>query len=191
MTDEEPWTGDVNETVREEWVEETSNFERVRQVLRSTTTFQYASEIAERARVSEPSARKHLQALAETGFAATDSSGHGTRYKRSREALAVGRIRDLHAELDREELVDGIQRLKSQIQSYQERHGVTDPDALALELDADDDGWEDISAWRAATENLDIAQAALSLYDFDPDGEDRTHGSSLGSLAEENDTLSA
>jgi len=80
-------------------VAETTPFERVKEVLLSTTTLQYAGEIAERARVSEPSARKHLMTLADAGLAETESTGRGTRFKRSRETIALQRIRDIHSEL--------------------------------------------------------------------------------------------
>ena len=193
MTPDTPWSGDVNEAVVEEWKAETSPFDRVREVLTATTSFQYAGEIADRAHVSEPSARKHLKALADAGFAETETAGKGTRFKRSREFVAMRRMRELHSELSREELVSGIRDLKSRIQSYQEQYDVTDPDALALELDADDDGWADISEWRALDENLDLAQAALSLYDFDPDREsgEKREDSSEGAFARERGGLSA
>ena len=80
--------GDVNEAVVEEWVASTTNFERVHEVLRTTTTPQYARAIAERARVSEPTARSHLETLAATGFAETVATGRGTKYNRSRQAFA-------------------------------------------------------------------------------------------------------
>lgn len=196
MTDDPPWAGDVNDAVVAEWKAETSAFERVKEVLLTTTTFEYAGEIAERARVSEPSARKHLRSLAEAGFADTETAGQGTRYKRSRETIAMQRIKELQSELSREELVAGIQDLKSRIGSYQEQYDVTDPDDLALELDPDDDGWTTISTWRAIETDLDLAQAALSLYDFDPDVDAsgdaaRTDESATGAFAEDRDELSA
>lgn len=193
MRPDDPWSGDVNEAVIEEWKAETSPFDRVREVLVATTSFQYAGEIADRARVSEPSARKHLKALADAGFAETETAGQRTRFKRSREFVAMQRMRELHSELSREELVSGIRDLKSRIQSYQEQYDVTDPDTLAFELDADDD-WAVISEWQALEENLDLAQAALSLYDFDPDRgsrENREEDSSEGAFARKRGGLSA
>ncbi|QIO24249.1 winged helix-turn-helix domain-containing protein [Haloarcula sp. JP-L23] len=195
MENDRLWTGDVNEAVVEEWKDETSPFERVKEVLLSTTSFQYAGTIAERARVSEPSARKHLRTLADSGFAATENTGQGTRFKRSSESIAMERIKELHTELTRDELITGIQSLKSQIQAYQDEYDVTNPDDLALELEPADDGWEIISQWQAIEENLDLAQAALSLYDFDPDrGSSDEAGSSdrsKGAFAEDIDGLSA
>jgi len=166
------WEGDVNEAVVAEWKAETTPFERVKEVLLATTTYQYAKSIAERAHVSEPSARTHLNTLTEAGFADSDATGQGTRYKRSRETVAMSRMQELHSELTKAELVDGIRDLKTKLNTYREDYNASDPDDLALSLDADDgDGWAAISRWRALEENLKIAQAALSLYDFDPDRE--------------------
>ena len=62
-----PWDGDVNEAVVEEWKDETTAFERIVSVIDVTTEPAFASEIAERAVVSEPTVRKHLQSLASVG----------------------------------------------------------------------------------------------------------------------------
>jgi DNA-binding transcriptional ArsR family regulator len=180
------WTGDVNEVVIEEWKAETSPFERVREVLLTVTTFQYAGAIAEQAAVSESTARKHLSILAESGFAETETTGQGTRFKRSRETIAMQRIKELHTELSRDELVSGIHDLKSQIQSYQDQYDVTDPDELAVALEPDAEGWGAISDWRAVEADLKLAQAALSLYDFDPDVDERSSdGTTGGAFADE------
>jgi len=179
------WTGDLNEAVIKEWKAETSPFERVREVLLTVTTFQYAGAIAEQAGVSESTARKHLHILAEGGFAETETSGQGTRFKRSRETIAMQRIKELHSRLSRGELVSGIRDLKAQIQSYQTQYDVTDPDDLAVDLAPDADGWEAISDWRAVEEDLKLAQAALSLYDFDPDvDESRSGETTTGAFAD-------
>ena len=179
MAEDDHWTGDVNEAVVDDWVAETTPFGRVKEVLLSTTSYQYAGEIADRARVSEPSARKHLNALEDAGIASTEDTGRGTRYKRSRETVAMSRIQHLHREVPKAELIEGIRDLKAQISSYQREYGATSPDDLALELEADDgDGWTAVSRWRAKEENLQLAQAALSLYDFDPDSERGGDGAS-------------
>ena len=167
------WEGDVNEAVIEEWKAETTPFERVRQVLHSTTEPQYANQLADRARVSEPTARKHLEILAEAGIAETATTGRGTQYKRSRRTVAMRRIGDLHTQLSREELVDGIRDLRQRIRSYQDEHDATDSDDLAIQFaSADEAEWAVVAEWRALERNLDVAQAALALYDFTPDGDD-------------------
>lgn len=192
------WNGDVNEAVVEEWTAETTPFERVREILLSTTTPRYAKVIADRARVSEPTARNHLRTLVDAGAAETVDTGRGTQYKRSRQTVAMQRISELHAELSRDELTAGIKELRNEIQEYQNEYDATDPDDLVLQLDAEgDEEWMAVSEWRATEENLDIAKAALALYDFDPndsDNRDHTAGddrSASGAFARDRDELSA
>lgn len=185
------WDGDVNEAVLEEWVEETTPFERVREVLLSTTEPQYAKDLAVRARVSEPTARKHLGILAAEGVAETVETGHGTRYKRSRQSVAVQRISDLHKRMSREELTSAIEDLRGRIRRYQEEYDATDPDDLALQLESDDsEAWAVVPEWRAVETDLRIAQAALALYGFDPDSDEggEADGGSRGSFAGGNDS---
>lgn len=167
------WEGDVNEAVLEEWKAETTPFERVQEVIQSTSTPQYASEIGERANVSEPTARTHLQRLVQTGHAEPVETSKGTKYRRSRQLIAMDRIVDLHRELSREELISGIERLRTEIGEFQDRFDAIDPDDLAIQIEDGDaeDAWSAVSEWRSLEENLDIAKAALALYDFNPDGD--------------------
>jgi predicted ArsR family transcriptional regulator len=172
MTATEPpgdWDGDVNETVVEEWVEDTTTFQRVQTVVDTTHQHQTAARIAERARVSEPTARKHLSAMADAGRVATGQTESGTRYRQSPQAVAMRRIAAIHEAHAKRELRAEIQALTEEIAALEETYGVTGPDALAVELGDDEEGWDDVARWRQANENLDIARAALSLYDFDPD----------------------
>lgn len=163
------WDGDVNEAVVEEWVDDTTTFQRVRSVVDTTREPQTAAQIADRARVSEPTARKHLSAMAEVGRITAVQTENGTRYKRSPQAMAMRRIAAIHETHTKQELHEEIRALTEEITALQEAYGVTDVDALAVELEAGDEGWEDLARWRQASENLDVARAALSLYDFDPD----------------------
>lgn len=193
--DDRFWEGDVNEAVVEEWRAETTPFERVREVLRSTTEPEYAGELADRARVSEPTARKHLRVLADAGLADTVETSRGTRYKRSQQTVAMRRISELHTRLSRAELAEGIRDLRADVRAFQDEYDATDPDDLALQLESDDsDAWRVVAEWRALEQNLDVAQAALALYDFDPDsGSDPTSARSddrdaRGAFAREDDS---
>lgn len=167
------WEGDINEAVIEDWKAETTPFERVQSVVKSTYHPQYAREIGERARVSEPTTRKHLKRLAATGHAEAVETSQGMQYKRSPQAIAIERINELHRELSREELADGIKRLRERINDLQERYDAVGPDDLVLQLEdgTDEDAWKAVTEWRSIEEDLDIANAALALYDFDPDTE--------------------
>jgi len=164
MTDGETWD-DVNEYVAEEWKAETTPFERVYEVLEGTRDGRSAAEIADRALVSEPTARRHLDALVETGFAETEQDGRTTRYRRNDDRVLMTRIRELREQADRAELIDGIRRMKREIREYVDRYDAVSPEELARELPSEDtEGWNDLAAWRTTRRNLAIAQAALA-YD--------------------------
>lgn len=164
-----PWDGDVNEAVVEEWTAETTAFDRVTSVVDTTTEPAFAAEIADQAAVSEPTARRHLTSLAEVGRIDAVAAAQGTTYKRSPSTVAMRRISGLHQQYSKPELQEGIEELRETLQTLRETHGVNDPDDLATTLEAGSDDWADVSRWRSLEENLDIAKAALSLYDFDPD----------------------
>lgn len=173
MTPEAPedvrWDGDVNEAVIAEWKADTSTFDRVSQIVSVTTEPQTASQIADRARVSPPTARKHLSSLVDVGRVKALSTDSGTTYMRSPQTLAMRRISAIHGEHTKDEIVDTIEDLKEQIADLRDEFEVDDVDELALSLEPGEEGWQRVARWRQIEENLDIAQAALALYDFDPD----------------------
>ena len=165
----ELWEGDVNEAAIEQWKADTTTFDRVRHVSDVTTEPQAVSTIAERAHVSEPTARKYLSMLAETGRVKAINTESETRYMRAPQMLAMKRIAAIHREHTKTEIRNTIRDLKTELNNFQEQYNVATVDELTLELEPGDDGWRDITRWQQIEENLEIAQAALSLYDFDPD----------------------
>ena len=50
-----------------------------------------------------------------------------------------------------------------------ETHEVGMIDELTLAIEDGDDSWGEVVRWRQIEQNLEIAQAALALYGFDPD----------------------
>jgi len=183
----EPWEGDVNEAVTEEWKQDTTGFDRITTVIDATAEPAFAREIAERAAVAEPTARRHLKSLADVGRVTAVSADGGTKYKRSPSTLAMRRISGLHATYSKAELQDAIEDLREKLARLRDTHGVSDADDLATELDLGDDDWTDVSRWRELEENLDIAKAALNLYDFDPDESGRAIAEMAGSASETDD----
>jgi DNA-binding transcriptional ArsR family regulator len=164
MTEREEWD-DINEHVQEQWRTETTPFERVYEVLETTREGKSAAAIAERALVSEPTARRHCNALVNTGFAATEQDGRTTLYKRDEDQVLLTRIHDLRERADREQLLDGIERTKADVRGYEDAHDAISPEELARELSGEDsDGWEDVTAWKTTCRNLAVVQAALA-YD--------------------------
>lgn len=160
----ETWD-DINEHVKSEWKADTTPFERVYEIIEQTHEGQSAATIADRALVSEPTARRHCKTLVNTGFAETDQDGRTTLYSRDSDRILMSRIRELRDETDRTELLEGIEEMKTQIRRYEDRYDVVSPEELAQKLDADEtDGWDDLTAWKTTRQNLAVAQAALA-YD--------------------------
>ncbi|MFA9504139.1 ArsR family transcriptional regulator [Natrinema sp. H-ect1] len=160
-------TGDeVNDAAETEWRAATTAFERVDAVLGRTTDWQRASEIADRARVSEPTARKHLTALAETGRATTKETGTGKRFRRDPDRRRLERVQRLADDHSRAELERSIREMKARIQEFQERYDATGPDELVDRLEPDDeDGWDDLSRWKTTRRNLAFAKTARSFVE--------------------------
>lgn len=165
---------DINEAVGEEWVAETTPYERVREVVSRTYSPTNAETIANRARTSPKTARKHLNALADDGFVATETGANGaTLYRRSAESLVVEQAADILSEVSTEELLDRIGEMRDRIGEFQREYGVESPEELALDrtnelLDesARTDGESDdeiIREWKTTRRNLAFANAALSI----------------------------
>ena len=165
---------DVNQAVEEEWVGETTPYERVREIVSRTYAPTDAETIADRARTSPKTARKHLNALADDGFVATEPGPNGaTLYRRSAESLVVEQAADILSEVTTEELIDHIAEMRDRIREFQEEYEVESPEELAVdqtnelldelgrESGKPDD--EAIREWKTTRRNLAFANAALSI----------------------------
>jgi DNA-binding MarR family transcriptional regulator len=157
---------DVNDVVEEEWIEETTPFERVYEIIRTTYNPASAGEIADRARVSATTARKHLRTLESAGEVTTSQDGQTTCYRRSETAIVTEHAQSLLAELSPEEIASGIADMKTQIQEWREEYGVDSPEEFARERDVDDvdsDYGALLTEWQTTRRNLALAQATLAI----------------------------
>ncbi|MUV61375.1 helix-turn-helix domain-containing protein [Halobacterium sp. CBA1126] len=157
---------DVNEVVEEEWIEETTPFERVYEIIRTTYDPASAGEIADRARVSATTARKHLRTLESAGEVTPSQDGQTTCYRRSETAIVTEHAQSLLAELSSEEIASGIADMKAQIQEWREEYGVDSPEEFARERDVDDvdsDYGARLTEWQTTRRNLALAQATLAI----------------------------
>jgi len=157
---------DINDVVVEDWIEETTPFERVYEVIRSTYDPTSASQIADRARVSPTTARKHLRSLVDTGEVTTSQDGQTTLYRRSETGIVTEHAQSLLAERTPEEIASGITELKTQIQNWRDEYGVDSPEELARELDIEDADSESgtlLREWQTTRRNLALAQATLAI----------------------------
>ncbi|MUV85446.1 helix-turn-helix domain-containing protein [Natronomonas sp. CBA1123] len=156
----------MNDIVEEEWVEETTPFERVYEIIRRAYDPASAAEIADRTRVSPTTARKHLRTLESAGEVTTSQDGQTTRYRRSETAIVTEHAQSLLAERTPEEIASGIADMKAQIQEWREEYDVDSPEEFARELDIDDvdsDYGALLTEWQTTRRNLALAQAALAI----------------------------
>lgn len=160
---------DVNERVEAEWVEETTPFERVREVMKRTYDPQPVGEIAERARTSETTARKHLGHLAEDGFVVETASpeARGTWYERSNESLVLEQANRIRSEVDASTLATRVAEMQREVRAYREEFDAGSPEEAVL-ADAGIDG-EELRAWRTTRRNLSFARVALAVSNAEQD----------------------
>jgi DNA-binding MarR family transcriptional regulator len=157
---------DVNDIVVEEWVEETTPFERVYEVVHRTYDPKSAAQIADRARVSPTTARKHLRTLVNSGEVTTVEEGGTTYYRRSETAIVTEHAQSLLAELTREEIASGIADMKAKLREWRDEYGVDSPEEFARELgiqDADSEHGGVLTEWQTTRRNLALAQATLAI----------------------------
>lgn len=183
---------DVNEAVGEEWAAETTPSERVRAVVARTYSPVSADAVADEARTSPKTARKHLEALAREGFVTTEPGEYGaTTYRRSSESLVVEQAAALLERLSTDELAERIETMRERLADYRAEFGVESPEALTVDrtnrvlgddsaTDADDSAAvtdaddstgsptdapspETIREWKTLRRNLAFANAALSI----------------------------
>lgn len=157
---------DVNEVVEAEWVDDTTPFERVYAIVRRAYEPASAGEIAERARVSPTTARKHLRTLESAGEVTTSQDGQTTQYRRSETAIVTENAQSLLAEQTPDEIAAGIADMKAQIQEWREKYDVDSPEEFARELEIDDADTNHgvlLREWQTTRRNLALAQAALAI----------------------------
>ncbi len=154
---------DINERVKEQWKEETTGRERVKEVLEETTIYNSASAIASKALVSEPTTRKYLNEFAQEGLAVTTQNGRTTEYKRDEGRVITDRIEELRTTHTHAELIEGIRDMSNDVRNFRQKHDVDSVEDLATTLEPGDDGWGDVDQWRSTRKNLALAKAALQV----------------------------
>lgn len=160
---------DVNEQVAAEWVEETTPFERLREILKRTYDPQPVSEIATRARTSENTVRKHLSHLEDDGFVVETASPdtRGTCYKRSSESLVLEQANRIRAEVDTTSLATRVAEMQQTVRAYREEFDTDSPEDAVLS-DTEIDG-ETLQAWQTTRRNLNFAKVALAVSNAEQD----------------------
>ncbi|WP_226483337.1 winged helix-turn-helix domain-containing protein [Natrinema amylolyticum] len=159
----DPEKVDVNDAVREKWKENTSTFERVRTVIKTTYDGMTASEIADKALVAEGTARGHLEELADSGYVkkTSDPNRGATLYQRSMESLILENAHDILENADTGTILNRVNDMQAEINEYRDRTGVEEPEDIAWD-NADLDR-EELRSWQTTRRNLGFAKVALAL----------------------------
>lgn len=163
-SDHTPENEDPIQAAEADWKASTTALERIKQVSEQTTTPQPVSAIATEALVSEPTARKHLNALVEVGTVTKTSEGGTTKYSRDDDQLLYQRIRTLASEHSRETIIDEIQDLKQRLDELKSEYDAVSPETVVTNLSADatESDWEAVAEWQTVERDLHIAQAAIN-----------------------------
>lgn len=183
---------DVNEAVGADWEAETTPYERVREVISRAYTPVSAATVADTARTSPKTARKHLNALAEEGYATTDTGENGaTTYSRSTESLVVEQVAEISENVSTDELTTRVREMRERLSDFQDEFDAETPEELLVERtnqtlsetaeSHDDLDAETIREWQTTRRNLAFANAALSIATAERfvGDESRTDGSAL------------
>ncbi|GAB3685950.1 hypothetical protein GCM10028857_17250 [Salinarchaeum chitinilyticum] len=148
------------------WHENRTTFQRVYDIVLGRQSFSTAAEIADLAECSDSGAREALEQLAEMGIVER-RDGRPAAYRRNDAYLTWKRVEDLAREHDPETLRQRVDELIAEDESYQERYGVPDPDAVSLDdLAVDDhdglhDRWTDLSEWRTVRRDVRVLRQAV------------------------------
>jgi DNA-binding IscR family transcriptional regulator len=183
---------DINEAVETNWETETTPYERVREVISRAYTPLSADTVAEDARTSPKTARKHLNVLTDEGFVATDTGeSGGIYYRRSPESLVLEQAADVLEHVSTNELRGRVSEMRERISDFQAEYSVESPDELAIEranqtlvgaaADHEELDSDMIREWQTTRRNLAFANAALSIANAERfvDGESRSPDGSV------------
>lgn len=165
---------DINEAVGAAWEDDTTPYERVRAVISRAYTTRTAADVAELARTSPKTARKHLTTLSEEGFVTAEPGPNGaTTYRRSPESLVVEQAATILEQLSTPELRDRIQELQDRLAAFRAEYDIESPEAMlvdrtnqTLSSDPTDPTVPDpdtLREWQTTRRNLAFANAALSI----------------------------
>lgn len=155
----------VNERVENEWVKETTSFDRVITVMRRAYEPQTVETIADRANTAVLVTQMYLNHLLKVGYVEeiTDSQQNEVKYKRSELSLALEQARNLLTEGDADLIEERISEMQEELQEYRERFGVKSPEDAEM---MDDVNHETLREWQTTRRNLGFAKAALALNDM-------------------------
>lgn len=160
-----------DEMVEEEvaaWTQTHDTRQRIKHVLTGIRDPVPVSQIADRARCSPKTARKHLEDLVDERIVLKVDDPQGARYQRNDEYFAWRRAHQLSIEYTEAELLEQLGELETQEQTYQAHFDAVSPthvdfppaDATHAELH---ELWETVTAWETLRRDIERYREALRL----------------------------
>lgn len=162
------------EQQREQWVETRDTRQRIKDIIVGIREPAPVAQVAERAQCSKNAARKHLTELANLGVARRITDGQQTRYVRNDEYFRWRRANELADANAAETLLDRLQTLEAVDDEFQEKFGVSTPDAVPFPEDANHETiherWEAAGEWASIRSDTGIYRDAIRMARRQSDG---------------------
>lgn len=150
---------DINKAVESEWEDSTTPFERVHDVINRAYRPASADEIADTARTSTETARKHLGVLDNKGYIVTEIAEDGTTtYRRAPRSIVVEQATEILDNTSMDELAARVSEMRERVAEFQTEYDAESPESAAEPEDS-----EAIREWTTTRRNLTFANVALTI----------------------------
>jgi transposase-like protein len=143
---------------------------RIREVAMTVREPRNAQEIAESADVAPNTARKYLRQLVETNQLAAAERGRETVYYPDPTTQRFDQIRQLIEEHSKQELVNELDTIESEIKEWRIEYGVDSPDELRASISGEPEEerksrLQDAEDWEYFEHQSEMIGHAVMLYD--------------------------
>lgn len=151
-----------------EWKQRHDTRQRIKQVLIGIREPVPASQIAEQARCSSKTARKHLEDLVDERIVLKVNDPQGDRYCRNDEYFEWRRAHQLSVNHSETELLGKLDDLETQEQTYQSQFDALSPTIVDFPPenathDEIHEMWEELTAWETLRRDIERYREALRL----------------------------
>ncbi len=160
-----------SESAQRQWVDETDSFGRVYYVALGVTSPTPYTDIAELAKCSSNTAKKHLERLAEMGIVHADLDTRPAQYDRNDGYLEWHEANRIASKLAVEEIIDRVRALEKQRAEYETQFETTNPADVAV-FDSKDhetihDRMATVSDWQGVIRDSRLYELARQLSQND------------------------
>lgn len=143
---------------------------RIREVAMTVREPRNAKEIAESADVAPNTARKYLRQLVETNQLAAAEHGRETVYYPDPTTQRFDQIRELIEEHSKQELIDELDAIESEIDGWKKEYNVDSPDELRVSISGKPEEerksrLRDSEDWEYFEHQSEMIGHAVMLYD--------------------------